>query len=166
MLYAPALYSLRTNSLFRTNDAINGMTSEQLRTGILQRCVSGRLTASYVALFDFTMQQPFRHFCSLSWGTHDTQHSAPARWLHPLPPGQQPLIPCVVAVIRSPCVVGRRTFPTIQAVMRQQARSAAKGNGPAQRHFIDRVQAIEQEELQAAAKAAETGANSDVSDRD
>src|SRR5260221_13564108 len=83
MLYAPALYSLRTNSLVRTNDAINGMTSEQLRTGILQRCVSGRLTASYVALFDFTMQQPFRHFCSLSWGTHDTQHSAPARWLHP-----------------------------------------------------------------------------------
>jgi Family of unknown function (DUF5681) len=59
-----------------------------------------------------------------------------------------------------------RIFPTIQAVMRQQARSAAKGNGPAQRHFIDRVQAIEQEELQAAAKAAETGANSDVSDRD
>jgi hypothetical protein len=38
-----------------------------------------------------------------------------------------------------------RTLPTIQAVMRQQARSAAKGNGPAQRHFIDRVQAIEQE---------------------
>src|SRR5258708_2828770 len=107
MLYAPALYSLRTNSLVRTNDAINGMTSEQLRTGILQRCVSGRLTASYVALFDFTMQQPFRHFCSLSWETHDTQHSAPARWLHPLPPGQQPLITCVVAVIRSPCVVGR-----------------------------------------------------------
>src|SRR5258708_26247416 len=99
MLYAPALYSLRTNSLVRTNDAINGMTSEQLRTGILQRCVSGRLTASYVALFDFTMQQPFRHFCSLSWETHDTQHSAPARWLHPLPPGQQPLITCVVAVI-------------------------------------------------------------------
>src|SRR6266446_2879026 len=26
----------------------------------------------------------------------------------PLPPGQQPLIPCVVAVIRSPCVVGWR----------------------------------------------------------
>jgi Family of unknown function (DUF5681) len=38
-------------------------------------------------------------------------------------------------------------LPTIQAVMRQQARSAAKGNRPAQRHFIDRVQAIEQEAL-------------------
>src|SRR5260370_5669685 len=107
MLYAPALYSLRTNSLVRTNDAINGMTWEQLRTGIVRRCFSGRLTASYGGLFDFTMQQPFRHFCSLSWETHDTQHSAPARWLHPLPPGQQPLITCVVAVIRSPCVVGR-----------------------------------------------------------
>jgi Family of unknown function (DUF5681) len=41
-----------------------------------------------------------------------------------------------------------RTLPTIQVVMRQQARSAAKGNGPAQRHFIDRVQAIEEEALQ------------------
>jgi Family of unknown function (DUF5681) len=58
-----------------------------------------------------------------------------------------------------------RTLPTIQAVMRQQARSAAKGNGPAQRDFIDRVQAIEQEELQAAAKAAETGPTSEASDQ-
>src|SRR5260221_7205887 len=40
-----------------------------------------------------------------------------------------------------------RTLPTIQVVMRQQARSAVKGNGPAQRHFIDRLQAIEQEAL-------------------
>jgi hypothetical protein len=57
-----------------------------------------------------------------------------------------------------------RRLPIIQAVIRQQARSAAKGNGPAQRDFIGRVQAIEQEELQAAAKAAETGPNSNVSD--
>jgi hypothetical protein len=35
MLCAPAFYSLRINSLVRTNDAINGMTLEQLRTGIL-----------------------------------------------------------------------------------------------------------------------------------
>ncbi len=41
--------------------------------------------------------------------------------------------------------------------MRQQARSAAKGNGPAQRHFIDRVQAIEQEELQGGRSPASTG---------
>ncbi len=59
-----------------------------------------------------------------------------------------------------------RTLPTIQVVMRQQARSAAKGNGPAQRDFIDRVQAIERQELQAAAEAAATGPNSNVSDRD
>ncbi len=58
------------------------------------------------------------------------------------------------------------TLPTIQVVMRQQARSAAKGNGPAQRDFIDRVQAIERQELQAAAEAAATGPNSNVSDRD
>ena len=49
-----------------------------------------------------------------------------------------------------------RTFPTIQAVMRQQGRIAAKGNGPAQRAFIDRVHAIEQEEVQAATTATES----------
>ncbi len=35
MLFAPVLYSLRTDSLIRANDAINGMTLEQLRAGIL-----------------------------------------------------------------------------------------------------------------------------------
>jgi hypothetical protein len=58
------------------------------------------------------------------------------------------------------------TLPTIRAVIRQQGRSAAKGNGPAQRHFIDRVQAIEQEQVQAATKAAETAQNSPVTDQD
>jgi hypothetical protein len=32
---APALYSLRSNSFIRTNDAINGVTLKQLRTSIL-----------------------------------------------------------------------------------------------------------------------------------
>jgi hypothetical protein len=58
------------------------------------------------------------------------------------------------------------TLLTIQAVMRQQGRLAAKGNGPAQRAFIDRVLAIEQEEVQAATKAAETAQNSPVTDLD
>ena len=35
MLFAPILYSLRTDSLIRANDAINGMALEQLRAGIL-----------------------------------------------------------------------------------------------------------------------------------
>src|SRR5258708_22576826 len=56
------------------------------------------------------------------------------------------------------------TLPTIQAVMRQQGRLAAKGNGPAQRAFIDRVHAIEQEEAMQATKAAETAQNSPVTD--
>jgi len=50
-------------------------------------------------------------------------------------------------------------LPAIQAVMRQQLRLAAKGNGPAQRAVIAMIQAIEQEELQAATKAAETVQN-------
>jgi uncharacterized protein DUF5681 len=58
-----------------------------------------------------------------------------------------------------------RALPMIQAVLRQQGRSAVKGNSPAQRDFIDRVQAIEQEKLQAAAKAAETDPNSQVSNQ-
>ena len=58
------------------------------------------------------------------------------------------------------------TLPTIQALMRQQGRLAAKGNGPAQRAFIDRVHAIEQDEVQAATKAAETTQNSPVTDQD
>ncbi len=56
------------------------------------------------------------------------------------------------------------TLPTIQVVMRQQARSAAKGSGPAQRHFIDRVQAIEKEAAQAATTATESVQSSDVTD--
>jgi Family of unknown function (DUF5681) len=59
------------------------------------------------------------------------------------------------------------TLPTIQAVMRQQGRCAAKGNGPAQRHFIDRVHAIEQEEaMQAATKAADISQNPNITDED
>src|SRR5260370_30786246 len=56
------------------------------------------------------------------------------------------------------------TLPTIQVVMRQQARSAAKGSGPAQRHFIDRVQAIEREAAQAATTATESVQSSYVTD--
>jgi Family of unknown function (DUF5681) len=58
-----------------------------------------------------------------------------------------------------------RTLPTIQAVMRSQARSAAKGNGPAQRDFIDRVQAIE-EALQAAITQTESTQLSNITDED
>jgi hypothetical protein len=61
MLCAPISYSVRGDSLIRTNNAIDGMTLKQLRTGILQRCLSGRLTTPYVALIDCTMQHPFRH---------------------------------------------------------------------------------------------------------
>jgi hypothetical protein len=66
MLCAPILHSLGIDSLIRTNNAIDGMTLKQLRTGILKRCFSGRLTTSYVALIDCTMQHPFRHFFSRS----------------------------------------------------------------------------------------------------
>src|SRR5260370_32382886 len=58
------------------------------------------------------------------------------------------------------------TLPTIQAVMRQQGRIAAKGNGPAQRAFIDRVHAIEQEEVQAATTATEGIEYSSVTDEE
>jgi Family of unknown function (DUF5681) len=58
------------------------------------------------------------------------------------------------------------TLPTIQALMRQQGRLAAKGNGPAQRAFIDRVHAIEQEEETQAAEAAKTAQNFPVTDED
>jgi hypothetical protein len=58
-----------------------------------------------------------------------------------------------------------RTLPTIQAVMRSQARSAAKGNGHAQRHFIDRIQAIE-EALQAATAQTESTQLSNITDED
>jgi hypothetical protein len=58
------------------------------------------------------------------------------------------------------------TLPTIQAVMRHQGRLAAKGNGPALRHFIDRVHAIEQEEVQAATTATEGIPFSSVTDEE
>jgi hypothetical protein len=58
------------------------------------------------------------------------------------------------------------TLPAIQLVMRQQVRLAAKGNGPAQRALIDRIQAIEQEEAMQATKAAETAQNRPVTDLD
>jgi hypothetical protein len=58
------------------------------------------------------------------------------------------------------------TLPAIQAVMRQQLRLAAKGNGPAQRAVIAMIQAIEQEKLQAATKAAEMIENLPRSDRE
>jgi hypothetical protein len=58
------------------------------------------------------------------------------------------------------------TLPTIQAVMRQQGRLAAKGNGPAQRAVIGMVHAIEQEALQAATAATEGTENSDITDED
>jgi hypothetical protein len=50
-------------------------------------------------------------------------------------------------------------LPAIQAILRGQVALAAKGNGPAQRAVIEKVQAIEQElALEAAAEAAETKA--------
>jgi hypothetical protein len=61
MLCAPIPYALRTNSLIGADNAIDGMTLEQLLTGILQGCLSGRLATSYVALIHCTMQHPFRH---------------------------------------------------------------------------------------------------------
>ena len=69
MLCAPIPHSLCSNSLLRTHDAINGMTLEQLRTGILQGCLFGRVAAPYVALVDFTMHHPFGH-CP-SWAAHE-----------------------------------------------------------------------------------------------
>jgi Family of unknown function (DUF5681) len=51
------------------------------------------------------------------------------------------------------------SLPAIQAILRGQVALAAKGNGPAQRAVIEKVQAIEQElALEAAAEAAETKA--------
>src|SRR5271169_95891 len=48
-------------------------------------------------------------------------------------------------------------LPAIQAILRGQVALAAKGNGPAQRAVIEKVQAIEQDlALEAAAEAAET----------
>jgi hypothetical protein len=61
MLCAPIPHSLRSDGLIRTNNAINAMTSEQLRTGILQRCLSGRLTTPYVALI---LESDWRLLCA------------------------------------------------------------------------------------------------------
>jgi len=80
MLRAPILHSLRSNSPIRTHDAINGMTLKQLRTGILQGCVSGGVAAPHVALIDFTMHYPFGH-CR-SWAAHEADaifHGRPKR---------------------------------------------------------------------------------------
>jgi hypothetical protein len=57
-------------------------------------------------------------------------------------------------------------LPAIQAVMRQQVRLAAKGNGPAQRAVIAMIQAIEQEAMQAATTATEISQNSSITDQD
>jgi hypothetical protein len=64
MLCAPLLNSLRSDSPTRADDTINRVSLEQLRAGILERCVPGRLNAPYVALIDFTMHHPFRHCLS------------------------------------------------------------------------------------------------------
>src|SRR5262249_26819041 len=58
MLCAPIPHSLRSNSPIRTDDAINGITFGQLRTGIPLGRLFGRLTAPRVALIDFTMHDP------------------------------------------------------------------------------------------------------------
>src|SRR4029077_18303552 len=57
------------DSFIRANNAIDGMAFRQLRTGILLRRLSGRLTTSYVLLIDCTVQHPFRHSFPrrLSW---------------------------------------------------------------------------------------------------
>ena len=60
-------------------------------------------------------------------------------------------------------------LPALQAILRGQIALAAKGNGPAQRAVIEKVQAIEQElAIEAAAEAAETSHAKDrsVPDRD
>ena len=61
------------------------------------------------------------------------------------------------------------SVPAIQAILRGQIALAAKGNGPAQRAVIEKVQAIEQElAIEAAAEAAKTKGAKDrsVPDRD
>ena len=61
MLCAPISDALRSNSLIRADNAVDGMTLKQLSTGILKRCLSGGLATSDVVLIDCTMQHPFRH---------------------------------------------------------------------------------------------------------
>jgi hypothetical protein len=69
MLCAPIPHSFHGYGLVRTNDAIDGMTLDQLRTGILQGCVSGGVAAPHVALINFIMDHPFGH-CR-SWAAHE-----------------------------------------------------------------------------------------------
>jgi hypothetical protein len=57
-------------------------------------------------------------------------------------------------------------LPAIQAVIRQQLRLAANGNGPAQRALIAMVQIMEQEEVQAATTATESIPYSSVTDEE
>jgi hypothetical protein len=60
-----------------------------------------------------------------------------------------------------------RSLPAYQAAIRQLARLAVTGKGPALRQFVELIQAIEQEaEMQAESKAAAGGHNSNVSDSD
>src|SRR5215471_9198018 len=61
MFCAPILHSSCIDSLIRPNDTIDGMPLKQLRTGILQRCLSSGLATSYVALIYCTLQHPYRH---------------------------------------------------------------------------------------------------------
>lgn len=58
------------------------------------------------------------------------------------------------------------SLPAIQAVIRQQLRLAAKGNGPAQRAVIGMVHAIEQEALHGATTATDSVSNSDATDEE
>jgi hypothetical protein len=52
------------------------------------------------------------------------------------------------------------TLPTIQALLRQLARIAVKGNGPAMRMFINMIQTIEQEQAVEAQTKEPEGAES------
>ena len=61
MLCAPIPDTLRSNSLIRADNTVDGMTLKQLSTGILKRCLSGGLATSDVVLIDCTMQHPLRH---------------------------------------------------------------------------------------------------------
>src|SRR5262249_40066692 len=61
MLCAPIPDAVRSNSLIRADNAVDGMTLKQLSTGILKRCLSGGLATSDVVLIDCTMQHPLRH---------------------------------------------------------------------------------------------------------
>jgi hypothetical protein len=57
-------------------------------------------------------------------------------------------------------------LPAIQAVMRQQVRLAAKGNGPAQRAVIAMIQAIEQEAVEGAITTTEISPDPSITDEE